>query len=223
MTTQSLTVERDRPQLQLALDFVSLNDALRTASAVHPHFDIAEIGTPLIIEEGLRALEELKARWPEKRFLADTKIMDAGRIEAGSAFRRGADIVTVLALADDKTIAGALEAAAQCGGQIMADLIHVPDPAARARQLERLGVHILCVHTAYDVQDQAIDPLGELACVRSAVASRVAVAGGLKLNNVEPAVRGGADILIFGGAIAANPEPGRMAKQILDRIHEVSR
>ena len=82
MTTQSLTVERDRPQLQLALDFVSLNDALRTASAVHPHFDIAEIGTPLIIEEGLRALEELKARWPEKRFLADTKIMDAGRIEA---------------------------------------------------------------------------------------------------------------------------------------------
>ena len=70
MTTQSLTVEHDRPQLQLALDFVSLNDALRTASAVHPHFDIAEIGTPLIIEEGLRALEELKARWPEKRFLA---------------------------------------------------------------------------------------------------------------------------------------------------------
>jgi len=62
MTTQSLTVERDRPQLQLALDFVSLNDALRTASAVHPHFDIAEIGTPLIIEEGLRALEELKGQ-----------------------------------------------------------------------------------------------------------------------------------------------------------------
>jgi len=54
----------------------------------------------------------------------------------------------VLALADDKTIQGVLEAAEEYGGQVMADLINTPDPAGRARELQTLGVPIVCVHTA---------------------------------------------------------------------------
>ncbi len=212
---------KHRPLLQLAVDATDLETALNLVETVYPHYDIAEIGTPLIIEEGLRALEALKSRWPDKQYLADVKIMDAGRVEAQSAFRRGADIVTVLALADDKTIQGALAAAEKYGGLIMADLINVADPAGRARELQTLGVPIVCVHTAYDVQGGHVDPMAHVHAVRKASTCRVAVAGGMKLQNVDQAVAGGADILVFGGSIATHAAPGRIAEEIMTRIEQV--
>jgi len=48
----------------------------------------------------------------------------------------------------------------------------------------------------------------------------MAVAGGLKLENVHEAVRSGADILVFGGSIAGHPTPGQIARQIIARIEE---
>ena len=78
-------------------------------------------------------METIKTRFPDKKCLADLKIMDAGKIEATSAFQRGADIVTVLGCADDQTVRGALEAAEAHGGLLMADLINVRDPVGRAR------------------------------------------------------------------------------------------
>ena len=208
------------PLLQLALDTTDIQTALRIAESVHPHYDIVEIGTPLIVEEGLHALEAIKRKFPDKQYLADLKVMDAGRLEAESAFRRGADIVTVLALADDKTIQGALEAADEYGGQIMADLINVPDTVHRTRQLQSLGVHIVCVHTAHDVQGSGTDPMANVLAVREAATCRLAVAGGLKLENVDQAVGGGADILVFGSSIATHPAPGRVAAEIITRIRQ---
>ena len=87
--------------------------------------DIAEVGTPFIIEEGMRPVRELKKRFPEIEILADTKIMDAGELEASSAFKAGADIVTVLGVSNDETILGAIKAAKQHGGKIMIDMIAV--------------------------------------------------------------------------------------------------
>ena len=48
------------------------------------------------------------------------------------------------------------------------DLINTADPAARAAEVEALGVDIVCVHTAFDVQHHS-DPLQELRAVRGAV------------------------------------------------------
>jgi 3-hexulose-6-phosphate synthase len=168
----------------------------------------------LIIEEGLAALEAVKAKYPDRRYLADLKVMDAGFIEAASAFRRGADIVTVLALADDATFEGALEASGRHGGQIMADLINVPDPAQRAQELQRLGVDIVCLHTAYDRQAPESDPMAELALVRSRVRCTLAIAGGINLQNAGRAVQSGAEIVVVGGGILSQASPGEAAAVI---------
>jgi 3-hexulose-6-phosphate synthase len=205
-------------RLQLALDVSCTEEALRIANAVYPHFDIAEIGTPLVIEEGLQSLETLKLRFPDKQFLADLKIMDAGFIEAASGFARGADIVTVLAAADDQTISKALEAASRYGGKIMADLINEADPLARARRLQDLGVDMMCVHTAYDRQASGIDPLAELRRLRKAIEGCLAVAGGLKPDNIKRAIDCGADIVVVGGAITTHPEPAAIARQMMETI-----
>jgi 3-hexulose-6-phosphate synthase len=209
--------------LQLAVDTLDLASALRVADQVHPHYDILEIGTPLIIEEGLRALEAIKSKYPDKHYLADLKIMDAGRMEAESAFKRGADIVTVLALADDRTIQGAVDAAKKYGGQIMADLINTPDPAARAEALEDLGTDVICVHTAHDVVKTGADPMSKLRHVRERVQCRLGLAGGLNWADVEPAVMSGADVLVIGSGITAHPSPSAEAARVTQQIQEICR
>jgi 3-hexulose-6-phosphate synthase len=204
--------------LQLAIDTTTIDDALQLVESTHPYFDIAEIGTPLLIEEGLAALESIRARYPDKQYLADTKIADAGHLEASSAFRRGADFVTVLGVADDKTIRGALQAAGEHDGLVMIDMIHVVDLVRRAQQLEQLGAHVICLHTAYDVQASGVDPLVHLQEVRAAVQCRLAIAGGINLQNVPSALDLGADIIVVGGGIATASDSRQAAKRIKETI-----
>ena len=208
--------------LQLAVDVLSTEEALELARAVYPHFDILEVGTPLILEQGLSALEALREACPGKRYLADLKVMDAGRLEASSGFRRGADIVTVLGAADDRTIRGALDAAGEYGGEVMAALINVADPAVRARRLEEMGVHLLCVHTAHDVTESGGSPLRELVEVRSVTRCPLAVAGGLDLRSVGLAVRAGADILVVGSAITRDRDSAGAARAFQRQMEAVS-
>jgi len=215
-------VNQCKPKLQLAIDVTSTADALNLIEAVYPFFDITEIGTPLIIEEGLDPLEILKAKYPDKIYLADTKIVDAGYIEASSAFKRGADIMTVLGVADDKTIHGVLEAAYNYNGKVMADLMYVTNCVERAKALESLGVHMICLHTAYDVQQTGIDPMADLMEIRSSVKCPLAIAGGITADDVERAVTLGADILVVGGGIVKQPNPRQAAQQIIEKIEEVS-
>eukprot|EP01047_Picozoa_sp_COSAG01_P095289 COSAG01_NODE_26023_length_726_cov_0.610845_1_plen_176_part_00 len=61
-----------------------------------------------------------------------------------------------------------------CEAAAQVDLINSGDPVRRAREVEALGVDIVCVHTAFDVQHVA-DPLETLRRVSGSV-HRVALA-----------------------------------------------
>lgn len=204
----------NKPLLQLAVDSVDLKDALRIASEAHPYFDIIEIGTPLIIEEGMHAFKAVKLRFPDRRILVDAKIADAGYLEAYTVLSKGADIVTVLGIADDKTIEGAVKAARETGGKVMVDLIYVADVAERARRLESLGIDIVCLHTAFDCQSYDTQPLAELEAVRPIVQCLVGIAGGMELKSAREAAALGADIVVVGGGIIAQRDIKRAASKI---------
>jgi len=206
--------------LQLAVDTETIDDAHALVDAVYPHFDIVEIGTPLIIAEGVRAVKAIKDRWPDKLCLADAKIMDAGSMEADIAFRSGADIVTVLGCADDSTIAGVVEAARKSGKWVMADLINCADIAGRARQLETMGVDILCVHAAVDTGSDAQGLFRELAEVGDSVDCHVAIAGGISEKTLPDAVFAGADIVVVGSAISRAHQPAEAAASMLSALAE---
>ena len=93
------------PVLQLALDFVNLEQALRCArEAVKGGADWLEAGTPLIKSEGLDAVRALRRVFPSATIVADMKVMDAGCLETESAAKAGADIIHVLGGASDATI-----------------------------------------------------------------------------------------------------------------------
>lgn len=200
--------QQARPLLQVALDFVDLDRAMKVAeAAAGAGADWLEAGTPLIKSEGLKSVRILRQRFPKATIVADMKTMDAGRAEVEAAAKAGARVVHVLAAASDATIAECVEAARNVGARITADLISVPDPVARARQVEALGVDHIGVHTPIDVQMLGGDRFGALREIAQAVNIPVAFAGGVNSETAAAAVEAGAAIVVVGGAITKADDP----------------
>jgi 3-hexulose-6-phosphate synthase/6-phospho-3-hexuloisomerase len=210
-----------RPCLQLAVDTESLDEGLTLVEKVYPNFDIVEVGTPLIIAEGVQAVEAIKTRWPDKLCLADVKIMDAGLMEADIAFNAGADIVTVLGCSDDSTISGVVESARKHGKIVMADMINCADITGRAKQLEALGVNILCAHASVDSANDADSLFVEITSTRMAVDCPLAIAGGVNQETLLDAVMAGASIVVVGSAISRANSPSQTAAEIMGDLSEM--
>jgi 3-hexulose-6-phosphate synthase len=202
-------------KLQLAIDLLDVQGVQTLLEEVIDLIDIVEIGTPLILQEGMAFVRKIKASYPAATLLADLKIVDAGELEAQIGFDAGADIVTVLGLADDVTIQGALDAARKRGKQIMVDLISVKDVQKRVRELEMLGVDHVCVHTAFDVQSQGRNPLEELRLVEMVRnKAQIAVAGGIKPETLRKALSYHPDIVVVGSFVTGHPEKRQATLEI---------
>lgn len=188
--------------LQVALDLLDLDRALQIArEAVEGGVDWIEAGTPLIKSEGMHAVRILKQNFPNSVIVADMKVADTGALEVEMAAKAGADVICILADADNSVISEAVRAAQLYGVRIMADLINVGDPVARAKDLEALGVHIICAHVGIDQQMMGKDSVNLLTTISGQVSLPLAVAGGLDATSAGEAVRCGADVVIVGGNI----------------------
>ncbi|UCG94145.1 MAG: DUF561 domain-containing protein [Candidatus Aerophobus sp.] len=209
------------PLVQIALDFVNLNRALKVAEAVAAGgADWLEAGTPLIKSEGLDCLRALRRRFPQKTLVADMKIMDVGRIESESAFKAGANVVCVLGVADDSTIKECVEAAKNYGGRVMIDLLGVSDPTRRAMELEKMGIDYIGMHTSIDEQMRGKDPFSQLREVSRTVSVPVAVAGGINSETVARAIDAGASVVIVGGAVIKAKDPQEATRTIKEAIKD---
>lgn len=214
----------NRPILQVALDLLELKRAIEIAGeAIEGGADWLEVGTPLIKSEGMNAVRELKKRYKDHKILADMKTIDTGAIEVEMAAKSGADIVIILALSDDDTIAEAIRAARKYGCEVMADLINVPDPVGRAKEVEELGVDYLNVHVGIDQQMKGMDPLEVLRDVVENASIPVAAAGGLDAERAAACVSMGASIVIVGSNIVKSrnvTESARKVREAIDRAAE---
>lgn len=208
-------------KLQIALDDVTLEQALALLEQVKDDVDIVEVGTPFMMEYGMEPVRRIKERFPGLEVLCDTKIMDAGAYEARLAFEAGADYVTVLGVTDDRTIQEVAAEAARNSGKVMADMICVPDLPERIARLEELGVDVIAVHTGVDQQAAGRTPLDDLREMRAHVKhTAIAVAGGIRLETLDQYLLYRPEILIVGGGIAHAKDPARAAKELAEKIHE---
>jgi 3-hexulose-6-phosphate synthase/6-phospho-3-hexuloisomerase len=211
-----------KPVLQLALDFVNLDQALRAArEAVRGGVQWLEAGTPLIKSEGLDAVRALRREFPQATIVADMKVMDAGRLETECAAKAGANVVHVLAAASDSTIAECIEAARRYDARITVDLLGLGSRermVERAREVERMGAACVCIHTPIDLQMRGELPFDDLRAVAAAVDVPVAVAGGINSETAADAIEAGASIVIVGGAITKSPDASAAAATILRAI-----
>jgi len=104
-------------KLQLALDMLSTEEALKLVKETAEHIDIIEIGTPLIKHEGVKLIRVMREKFPDKTILVDLKTMDVGEYESNFCFEAGADIVTVLGVADIDTTRGSIRSCKEVWGK----------------------------------------------------------------------------------------------------------
>ncbi len=208
------------PKLQVALDLRDLGEALRIAElAYRGGADWIEAGTPLIKSAGMEAVRELRRRLPGATIVADLKTLDTGWLETELAAQAGADVVCISGLAHDNTIKDAVGCARKYGVKIMVDLLQVPDPMKRAKQLEALGVDYICAHTGIDVQRDRAEEIDRkvalLARLAKSLKVPLAAAGGIRADTAGKVVKAGVKIVIVGGAITRAADPRKATELIL--------
>lgn len=190
--------------------------------AIEGGVDWIEVGTPLIKSEGMEAVRILKKTFPQRIILADMKVTDTGALEVEMASKAGADVVMVLAGADDSTIIEAVKAAKKYGVRIMADLISVTDPVSRSEELEKMGVDYINMHAGIDQQMLGGDPLDIVSEIVKVVSIPVAAAGGLDAAGCARAVQAGASIVIVGGNIIRSADVYASARKIRESVDSPS-
>jgi 3-hexulose-6-phosphate synthase len=201
----SSTLLDGTPRVQLSLDLQTLADALPTAEiAVRAGVDWLEVGTPLILGEGLHAVKALHEVYPDHPIIADLKTMDAGYLEAEMMFRAGASFVVVMGQAHEHTIRQAVRAARDYGGYVMGDIMLCPDKVAMARTMESLGVDVIIVHTGFDERhaEAKKSPLDDVTAVRAAVSIPLQAVGGLSIDQAAQCPALGAPLVVIGAPLA---------------------
>lgn len=205
------------PQLQIALDYISLPPALVMASLVAPEVDIIEIGTPLCKAAGLDGIKAIREICPGKLILADFKTPDVGGIEAAMAFDAGADMITVIGGAAIATVKEAYAETQRRGKEMLMELTGVRDIIARATEWRQIGIDRIVYHREWDAQSAGRE-WGEddKATIRQLInmGYRVTITGGLTLDLLPFFADLEASVLICGRSIREQPDPRAAARAI---------
>ena len=192
-------------ELQIALDRISLDQAVRVTTAIRQHVDWIEVGTSLIKAygmDGVRAVVQAASGVP---VLADLKTADDARFEFTLAYDAGAASATVLGLADDVTLDTAAAVAADRGREAVVDLMGLAE-LRRAELAARLPAEVvLAAHVGKDVQSTGLRPeslLGPWAQGR-----RLALAGGLTAADLRQLSQIADLRVIVGSAVTKASDP----------------
>ena len=212
------------PQLQIALDYISLPQALVMAYQVASEVDIIEIGTPLCKAAGIEAVRSVREICPDKLILADLKTPDVGGLEAAMAFDAGADMMTVIGGATLATVKQAFTVAKDRGKEMMMELTGVRDIIERAVEWREIGVDRIVYHREWDAQaagrewlESDKDTINKLIDL----GYKVTVTGGITLDNLPFFSDLAVAVLISGRGIREMPVPKEAARQMRNRITEL--
>ena len=215
--------------VQVSIDVITMEEALALAhGSVRAGVDWLEVGTPLLLAEGLHAVAAFRKEFPDVPIVADLKTMDGAGLEAEMMFKAGADMVVVMGVAHDASIIEQVKMAKQYGGKVMADVMLCPDKPGRARQAQEMGVDYIIVHTGFDERNMipGLSPLDDLPDVLDAVDIPVQAVGGLTVEQAIETLELGAEIVVFGAPLvisgtefkAADPNFEPLIRDIVEKV-----
>jgi 3-hexulose-6-phosphate synthase len=208
------------PVIQIALDYATIEEALAMAKiGVEAGVDWLEVGTPLIISQGLSPIGDMVRAFPGYPVLADYKTMDSGGKNVHRTKMQGGHLMTVCANAPDETIRAAIEASKATGVWVVVDTIGVKEQAARAQQCAEWGVHMVYLH--YGADQRAADSSKDSTQWLDEVLEAVSVPVGVGCFGVEDAVRAvdrGAELVAIGHPLISSTYPMEELLQFVNQV-----
>jgi len=216
-------------KIQISIDVIDLEEALALARAsVKAGVDWLEVGTPLVLAEGLHAVRAFKQEFPDTPIVVDIKTMDGAGLEAEMMYKAGGDMVVVMGQAHDASIIEQVKMAKRYNGKVMCDVMLCENKPKRAREAQELGVDYIIVHTGFDERNMipGLSPLNDLPSVLEAVDIPVQAVGGLSVEQAIETLQMGAEIVVFGAPLvisgmefkAADPNFESQLKDIVQRV-----
>ena len=205
-----------KPLLQIALDNNTLSDAIRSISQVGHEVDIIEAGTILCLAEGMEAVRCLRALYPNKIILADTKCADAGGTVAKNCADAGADWMTVICSATIPTMKAALKEVKDLQVELYGDWTF-----EHAKQWKEAGLSQVVYHQSRDAL-LAGETWGEkdLTKIKKLVEMgfKVSVTGGLEKETLK--LFKGIDVYTFiaGRGIREASDPAQAAREFKEEV-----
>ncbi len=218
-------MDKDKPLLQVALDYVDLNPAIEMLNKIKDEIDIIEAGTPLLKAEGMKKVLSQISTITDKPLVADLKTADVADIEFTVATEYGANYVTVLAGSPLENIKEGLETAKKFEMKLVADLLGVEDYCARAEELVKIGVDYIGAHCGISEQRQGktiFSKTREISEVITPLRGKIVVAGGINVNNINQ-LSGISNIaiIIVGGGITKTKDPLSAVKDLKNNINSI--
>ena len=205
-----------RPLLQIALDNNTLSDAIRSISQVGNEVDVIEAGTILCLAEGMEAVRCLRALYPSKTILADTKCADAGGTVAKNCADAGADWMTVICSATIPTMKAALKEVADLQVELYGDWTF-----DNAKQWKEAGLSQVVYHQSRDAL-LAGETWGEkdLNKIKKLVEMgfKVSVTGGLEKETLKLFKGINVYTFIAGRGIREASDPAQAAREFKEEI-----
>lgn len=212
-------------RLQIALDTADQPAALRPLSAAIDSIDVIECGTILILHEGLSAVRNIRALYPQKTILADVRIVEAGSIIAKACFEAGANYVSVVAGASLTTIEQVVKVAHEYGGEVQVELADEHYSLQQAQAWREAGVVHAIVKRSRDLEasgklewsQKDFERIREL----KDLGFTVTVTGGIKAVELDVFAGQPVDIVIAGREIVQADHPAKAAATLRTKIDEI--
>jgi|GEM_PF-1763273 len=199
------------PVLQIALDLVDLDDAMKLANeaVATGYVDWIEVGTPLIKSEGLRAVRRVKENFPDKKIVVDMDVI-GHPFEFEAAIDTGADIILISGIAPEDIIQKCVKESRKTGIEIMVDLTRVPSPLDSSQRLEDMDIDYLLVN------------FDDLEKISNYVVTPIAVTIDSDTKKAADAVDLGANVIILSESIAKTTNVQEVLKDIKKAISKES-
>lgn len=201
-------------KLQIAFDLTDLEKAVAIAVNVAPYASILEVGSLLIFQHGVKAIEKFRETFPDKVILADVKIVDRGKQVVTAIAQAGADWVTVMAGTNKDVIHSVCTTAHDLNKNVMLDLLDACSLGQSALEAKSLGVDALLFHKPYE--DDSLLFLDKWEMIKGNTTLPIFIAGKInrqiadKIKSINP------DGLVIGKAITESSNPAEEAKFFYD-------
>lgn len=209
-----------KPNLQVALDNNTLESALKDVKAVGDIVDIVEAGTILILQEGDKAVKSLKALFPNKTVIADTKCADAGKTVGANMANAGADWMTCICSATIPTMTAAKDSGLK---EIQVEL-YGDWTFEHAQAWMDAGITQVIYHQSRDAKfaglswgEKDLDKVKKLVDM----GFRVSVTGGLNVDNLKLFEGVNVYTFIAGRAITQAEDPAKAATDFQNEIKRI--